>query len=206
MAKELESGIIRNPLVFEPLSHNTFANASLSLTADQNFILVAERMLVKAYNDTMYDYHDGYELAIAVVEEIKDTALESIATEAGIARLSDIAFKNDVARELVLNIQTRFIISFSEYNDKWKDVLKLATKTLTHMPIGVPIDKEKYLVPDDIVSRIYSEDTLLSILQNNTWLVILLFIKLWVKTKSFDELRLKHKEGLISGTANSRNN
>lgn len=206
MSKETESGIIRNPLVFEPLSRNVFENASLSLTADQNFIMVAERMLVKAYNDTMWDYRDGYEIAVAVIEEIKDTALESIATEPGIARLSDIAFKNDVARELVLNIQTRFIIAFSEYNDKWKGVLRLVTKTLTHIPIGVPIDKNKYLVPDDIVDRIYNEETLFSIFQNNTWLVIMLFIKLWVRTKTFDELRLKHKEGLISGTANSRNN
>lgn len=206
MAKEIDSSPIRNPMVFAPLARNTFDNASLSISGDQNYAMVAERMLVKAYTDTMWDYRDAYEITVAVIEEIKDTALETIATEQGIARLADIAFKNDVARELILNIQTRFIILFSDYNDKWKNVLRLLALTLTHMPIGIPIDKEKYLVPVDITERIYNTDTLLAILQNNTWLVITLFIKLWVKTRTFDELRLKHKEDQPNGAPYSRVN
>lgn len=205
MAKE-EINTLRNMLPLEPLLRNTLDNATLSLSGDQNYILVAERMFVKAYNDTMWDYRENYEQAMISIEELKDTALESIATEQGIARVSDIVFKNDVVRELVLNIQTRFIVSFSDYNDKWNNVLRLLTLTLTHTPIGVAVEVNKYMVPKDITDRIYSQSMLFSIFQNNMWLVMVLFIKLWVKTKSFEELRLKYKEGQANGVANPRSN
>ncbi len=190
---ELSESQVYSPLVTAALYPQPLQNVQLSISEKQNFAMVAEEIFSKAIDNTMWDYRKDYTPVYLILNEIKNTAMESIATEAGVTRLADLVFRNEVTRSIVFLIQMRFICQFSEFDAFWTDLITTTAMALTHnvSPTGIPIGVS--LVPDEIRERMYDMEKMRDLMLSNTWLVTVIFIILWGRIHSYDELRAKQR-------------
>lgn len=190
---EVKENQVYSATVTAALYPQALANVQLAISAKQNFAMVAEEIFSKALDHAMWDYRSEYSPIYNILNEIKNTAMESIATEGGIMRLSDLVFRNDVTRELIFLIQTRFLCQLSEFSNFWIDLITTIAMSLTHTTT-TPIDIAGLtLIPDEIRERMYDMPRMRDLMLSNTWLIIVIFIILWGRIHSYDELRAKQR-------------
>lgn len=68
------------------------SSMSLALSNKQNYAIAAEEIFCHALNRTIWIYRNDYDAIEVIASNIKNTAMESVATEAGIGRISDLVF------------------------------------------------------------------------------------------------------------------
>jgi hypothetical protein len=170
----------------------------------QNYAMAAEQMFVHALNRTVWQYRDHYQAVEIMVDQIRNTALESMATTVGLAQVSDIVFKNEAMREFLFTIQMQFFSQFSEFNEQWTAMITNLATSLSGAPLMPTIDgsknlapslvdaapeENKDLTPDVLTMRRFSAEEMTDWLLSNNWLIMFIFVSLWGRIYTYDELR-----------------
>lgn len=161
----------------------------ISLTDKQNFALCAEEIFCHALNRTVWDYRDNYDILEAIFKQIKNTAVESIATDAGLSRISDIVFGDSVVREFISTLRTQFYSQFSEFHAYWNELLLTIAYSITSNEISKDANMSFSLVPEDLQIRTYDADHMRNLFLANSWLVIFILVVLWGRIYSYAELK-----------------
>lgn len=162
----------------------------VALSVKQNFALAAEEIFCHALNRTIWVYRNDYSAIDLMLAEIRNTAMESMATEGGISRISDMVFKNDAMREFLFTLQAQFYSQFAEFHQHWVDLVTNLAASLTNSPLGGQnIKTEMSLVPEDLRLRTHSAQHMTDLLLANTWFIMFIFISLWGRTFTYEELK-----------------
>lgn len=165
----------------------------IALSNKQNYALAAEEIFVHALNRTVWAYRDSYDGVQIIIDNIKNTAMEAVATEPGLARISDMVFGESVVREFLFTLQVQFFSQFAEFNTHWTELLENLALALTNGFISADAKPELCMVPEEIRLRMYDADRMKDLLAANTWLVMFLFTSLWGRIFTYDELRANQR-------------
>lgn len=162
---------------------------SLALSNKQNYAIAAEEIFCHALNRTIWIYRNDYAAIELIAENIKNTAMESVATEAGVSRISDLVFGESVVREFIFTLQTQFFSQFAEFNDHWEEMVGNIAIGLTGGVISNRIKSDLNLMPEELTTRMYDAEHMKDLLLANTWLTMFILIALWGRIYTYDELR-----------------
>jgi hypothetical protein len=75
----------------------------------------------------------------------------------------------------------------------WADLIEHIAYSLTNSPIGVEVKTELSLVPEDLRLRTYEASHMRDLLLANNWLIMFIFIGLWGRTFTYEELRANYR-------------
>lgn len=170
------------------------SNIRIALSDKQNFALAAEEMFNHALNRTIWNYREDYAAVEAFIAVIRNTAMESVATNTGITRIADLVFGNSAMREFIFTLRLQFYSQFAEFHTVWEDLLGKIAIALTGSEISTTADLSLSLVPEDMRIRTYEPTEMKNILLANSWLVIFILIALWGRTFSHAELRSNYNQ------------
>lgn len=179
----LQSGVMAS---LKPEIPNTI---SLALSNKQNYAIAAEEIFCHALNRTIWIYRNDYAAIEVIADNIKNTAMESVATEAGVSRISNMVFGESVVREFVFTLQTQFFSQFAEFNDHWEEMVGNIAAGLTSGLVSERVKKELILIPEELSSRMYDATYMKDLLLANNWLTMFILIALWGRIYTYDELR-----------------
>lgn len=172
----------------------------LLVTDRQNFALTAEVIFNHALARVVWNYRDTISSVYQLLDEIKRTSLESIATNAGLSRISDVVFTDGAMREFVREVQIQFIPQMAEFHTNWSGFIShLATALTNDVMNGEALGEGKSLVPTEITERQQSTAFMTQMLNANTWLIIYILILLWGNVPSYEEYKAKQKYGVGIG-------
>jgi hypothetical protein len=188
LSEEKKSAILLSG-VMSSLKPELPSSMSLSLSNKQNYAIAAEEIFCHALNRTIWVYRNDYAAIELIALNIRNTAMESVATEAGISRISDLVLSESVVREFVLTLQTQFFSQFAEFNDHWEELVGNIATGLTNGPVSARVKKEMSLMPEEISSRTYSTEYMKDLLLANNWLTMFILIALWGRIFTYEELR-----------------
>lgn len=200
---EEKKNVLLHPSLTSALRPETPANLNAALSLKQNYAMAAEQLFVHALNRTVWQYRNHYDAVQIMIDEIRNTAMESMATQAGLAMVSNIVFRNASMREFLFTLQVQFFSQFSEFNDHWADMIGNIATSLSGSVIAPYVDPAKNLMPDsfetadegrdltpdELVMRRFSAEEMKSWLLSNNWLIMFIFVSLWGRTYTYDELR-----------------
>lgn len=209
MNKDMNNEERKNPLLHAGVSSDLQPNSSqtmkLALSNRQNYSMVAEEIFCQALARTIWVYREHYTAVDIFLGKIRNTGMESVATEAGLATIADMVFKDDngALREFLFTLKVQFFSQFSEFNDPWAAMLSDIATSLTNDPIVEGLDPKLNLVPEDLRIRTYSADYMGQILLANSWLVMFIFVALWGRTLTYDELRAKYRRSNLTAANNA---
>ena len=175
------------------------SSLSLALSNKQNYAIAAEEIFCHALNRTIWIYRNDYDAIEVIASNIKNTAMESVATEAGIGRISDLVFGESVVREFIFTLQTQFFSQFAEFNDHWEEMVGNIAIGLTSGFISNNVKKELSLIPEELSLRMYDADHMRDLLLANTWLTMFILIALWGRIYTYDELRSIQRRANAAG-------
>ena len=175
------------------------SSMSLALSNKQNYAIAAEEIFCHALNRTIWIYRNDYDAIEVIASNIKNTAMESVATEAGIGRISDLVFGESVVREFIFTLQTQFFSQFAEFNDHWEEMVGNIAIGLTSGFISNNVKKELSLIPEELSLRMYDADHMRDLLLANTWLTMFILIALWGRIYTYDELRSIQRRANAAG-------
>lgn len=191
----------KNPLLNAGLSSTlkpqTSNSVRLALSNRQNYAMAAEEIFCHALNRTVWVYREHYQAIDIFLGRIRNTAMESVATETGLAKISEMVFtENEGAmREFLFTLRVQFFSQFAEFNDPWKQLLEDIAKSLTNETSIEGANIELNLVPEDLRVRTYTTSYMYEVLLANSWLVMFILIALWGRTFTYDELRANYRRG-----------
>lgn len=186
--EEKKSAIIPSTALAS-LKPESFDSAKWALSTKQNYAIVAEEIFCRALNRTVWAYRNEYVVVEIVANNIQNTAMESVATEAGVARIADLVFSESVVREFIATLQTQFFSQFSEFNDHWEEMIGNIAMGLTSGFTNPRVKAELNLIPEELRSRTYTTEYMKDLLLANNWLTMFIFIALWGRIYSYDELK-----------------
>ena len=172
---------------------------SLALSNKQNYAMAAEEIFCHALNRTIWIYRNDYPAIEVISQNVKNTAMESVATEAGVARISDMVFGESVVREFIFTLQTQFFSQFAEFNDHWEELVGNIAAGLTGGIVSNRIKKEMSLVPEELGLRKYDTEYMKDLLLANNWLIMFILIALWGRIYTYDELRAVQRRANAPG-------
>lgn len=172
---------------------------SLALSNKQNYAMAAEEIFCHALNRTIWIYRNDYPAIEVISQNVKNTAMESVATEAGVARISDMVFGESVVREFIFTLQTQFFSQFAEFNDHWEELVGNIAAGLTGGIVSNRIKKEMSLVPEELGLRKYEAEYMKDLLLANNWLIMFILIALWGRIYTYDELRAVQRRANATG-------
>lgn len=175
----------------------------VALTVKQNFALAAEQIFTHALARTVWVYRDQYQVVELIMAEIRNTAFESLGTDPGIARVSDLVFGDGAIREFLFTLQVQFFSQFTEFNNLWTELIHNIAMGLTNDFTTSEAKKEMSLVPEEISLRTHSSKHMKDLMLANNWLVMFIFIALWGKTYTYDELRYNQRRSLTIAANNN---
>lgn len=188
LSEEKKSAILLSG-VMASLKPELPSSMSLALSNKQNYAIGAEEIFCHALNRTIWLYRNDYAAVELIADNIKNTAMEAVATEAGVGRISDMVFGESVVREFIFTLQTQFFSQFAEFNDHWEEMVGNIAVGLTSGFIGKSVKKELSLVPEELSLRMYDATYMKDLLLANTWLTMFVLIALWGRIYTYDELR-----------------
>lgn len=192
----------KNPLIHASVSSTlkpqTLQSVKIALSTKQNFAMAAEELFCHALNRTVWVYRKDYLAVDAFLEEIRNTAMESIATEQGIARITELVFGQGALREFLFTLRVQFYSQFSEFNTLWAELIENIALSLTNEPLSEEAKPEMSLVPEDLRIRTHSTQHMRDLMLANSWLVMFILTALWGRTFTYEELRANYRR---SGTA-----
>lgn len=175
------------------------SSLSLALSNKQNYAIAAEEIFCHALNRTIWIYRNDYDAIEVIASNIKNTAMESVATEAGVGRISDLVFGESVVREFIFTLQTQFFSQFAEFNDHWEEMVGNIAIGLTSGFISNNVKKELSLIPEELSLRMYDANYMRDLLLANTWLTMFILIALWGRIYTYDELRSIQRRASAAG-------
>ncbi len=175
------------------------SSLSLALSNKQNYAIAAEEIFCHALNRTIWIYRNDYDAIEVIAHNVKNTAMESVATEAGVGRISDLVFGESVVREFIFTLQTQFFSQFAEFNDHWEEMVGNIAIGLTSGFISNNVKKELSLIPEELSLRMYDANYMRDLLLANTWLTMFILIALWGRIYTYDELRSIQRRASAAG-------
>ncbi len=175
------------------------SSLSLALSNKQNYAIAAEEIFCHALNRTIWIYRNDYDAIEVIAHNVKNTAMESVATEAGVGRISDLVFGESVVREFIFTLQTQFFSQFAEFNDHWEEMVGNIAIGLTSGFISNNVKKELSLIPEELSLRMYDANYMRDLLLANTWLSMFILIALWGRIYTYDELRSIQRRASAAG-------
>jgi hypothetical protein len=175
------------------------SSLSLALSNKQNYAIAAEEIFCHALNRTIWIYRNDYDAIEVIAHNVKNTAMESVATEAGVGRISDLVFGEPVVREFIFTLQTQFFSQFAEFNDHWEEMVGNIAIGLTSGFISNNVKKELSLIPEELSLRMYDANYMRDLLLANTWLTMFILIALWGRIYTYDELRSIQRRASAAG-------
>lgn len=172
----------------------------VALSTKQNFALATEELFCHALKRTVWAYRNDYEAIEVIMNEVKNTAIEAIATDQGIERITGLVFGNSVLREFVFMLQAQFFSQFSEFHSHWSEMIGNIAGSLTNDCRITDGNPKFSLIPEEIISRLYGTDHMKDLLLANNWLIMFIFIVLWGRTTTYEELRAIQRRANNNGT------
>jgi hypothetical protein len=173
----------------------------IALSNKQNFALAAEEIFNHALRRTIWNYRSDYIALDEILKEVKNTAMESVATVRGIERISNMVFgpHGSALREFLFALRVQFSSQFGEFYTAWSDLIGDIASSLTSGYTSSDADPDLSLVPEEISDRTYTPADMKKLLLSNTWLIMFLLIILWGRTLNYDELRSNYKFAVGQG-------
>lgn len=203
-SEEKKNAVVLSAAAMASLRPQMPATLKIALSAKQNFSMAAEEMFVHALNRTVWSYRDSYDAVEIIIFNIKNTAMESVATEQGLSRISDLVFGEAVVREFLFTLQAQFFSQFAEFHSHWTEMIENIALALTNSS-GVSdsstVDMTLCMVPEEIRSRMFETKKMKDILLANNWLIMFILTALWGRIYTYDELRANHRRINQSTTA-----
>lgn len=191
--EEKKNAIVLSASAMASLKPQTPDNLKIALSAKQTFSLAAEEIFVHALNRTVWSYRDTYDGVEVIIANIKNTAMESIATEQGIGRISDMVFGEPVVREFLFTLQVQFFSQFAEFHTHWVEMIRHIAVALTNSGISEGGKAELSLIPSDLSSRMYDAEHMKDLLLSNNWLIMFILTALWGRIYTYEELRANQR-------------
>lgn len=178
--------------MLEPTAPNSM---KIALSNKQNFAMAAEEIFNHALRRAIWNYRSDYMALDAILKEVKNTAMESVATARGIERISNMVFGSHGAalREFLFSLRVQFSSQFGEFFTSWGDLIGDIANSLTSGYTSSEADPALCLVPEEIQDRTYTPAEMKKLLLANTWLIMFILIILWGRTLNYDELRANYK-------------
>jgi hypothetical protein len=198
---EEKKDVLRSPGLTSMLRPEAPKALNISPTLKQNFALAAEHIFVHALNRTVWIYRDSYQAVDLILSTIRNTAMESIATQPGIDQITKLVFGDEVVREFMFTLQAQFFSQFAEFHQHWRDMIGDIATALTGSPAGIEIDEQLNLVPEEISGRMFTQKHMQSLLLANNWLIMYILVALWGRTYSHDELRAIQRRSAVNALA-----
>lgn len=196
LAPEERKNTLLHPSLTQALRPQTPDNLHIALSVKQNFSLAAEQIFVHALNRTVWIYRNQYDAVDVMISEIRNTAMESLATERGLSTVSNTVFGNEAMREFLFTLQVQFFSQFGEFQEHWQEMIGNIAASLSGEVIAAPnVDPARSLVPDELGARRYSAVEMQGWLLANNWLIMYLLVSLWGRTYTYDELRAINRRG-----------
>ncbi|BAW19027.1 hypothetical protein [Ralstonia phage RP12] len=158
----------------------------------QNFALAAEQIFVHALNRTVWVYRDTYAAVDIMLKQVCNVAMESLGTQQGIDYVTNMVFYNQdaVLREFLFTLQVQFFSQFGEFQAFWTELISNIAESLTcAVTGGKDVKKDLCLVPAELTERMFTPENMRDLLLANNWLIMFIFIALWGRTYTYDELR-----------------
>lgn len=189
----------KNPLLNAGLSSTlkpqTTNSVRLALSNRQNYAMAAEEIFCHALNRTVWVYREHYQAVDIFLGKIRNTAMESVATETGLAKISDMVFTDNegALREFLFTLRVQFFSQFAEFNEPWKKLIEDIAQSLTNESSIDGAKAELNMVPEDLRVRTFTTEYMRDILLANSWLVMFILIALWGRTFTYDELRANYR-------------
>lgn len=169
----------------------------VALSNKQNFAMSAEIIFSHALNRTIWNYRDKYEAVDILMDLIRNTATESMATQEGISHISNLVFGKEatcaVMREFLFTLQVQFFSQFAEFDSYWVDLLEKISYAITNNPTVAGTDTKLSLVPEELQVRTHSPEHMKALLLANTWLVMFILTSLWGRPLTYEELRANYR-------------
>lgn len=179
MAVKEEIVPIKLSAVFGKLLKNDVTNNNtLMLTEDQNLFLVTEKIFSKAFNQVVWAYRNEYSTIYPLLKGLSNSAIESIATPVGISTVSDLVFNQLALREFIFRVQSTFKVQAALNDALENKLITQLANSIVQLPSNTEVDGKR-LVPDDITDRLFSREAFKQILNENSWLVVVILIVLW---------------------------
>lgn len=172
----------------------------IALTDKQNFALAAEEIFCRALDRTVWNYREDYYAVETFMTSIRNTAMESVATEKGISRIADMVFGDAGMREFIFSLRTQFYSQFAEFHTYWEDLIKFIALSLTTGEVNTSFKSELSLIPEDLRIRTYEPQQMADLLLANSWLVMFLLTALWGRTFTYAELRANYRQTVATNT------
>lgn len=166
----------------------------IALSEKQNFALGAEEIFCHALNRTVWQYREDYAAVELFFSVIRNTAMESVATEKGIERIAEVVFGNSAMREFIATLRIQFYSQFAEFHTHWEDLIAKIAIGLTAGEMSSNAKPELSLVPEDVRIRTFDAEQMKDILLANSWLIMFLLTALWGRSFSYAELRSNYKQ------------
>lgn len=199
MTDKQNTEALKNPLIHATVSStlqpHTLNAVKIALSNRQNYAMAAEEIFCHALNRTIWIYRESYQAVDIFIRTIRNTAMESLATETGIAKVSNMVFSDydGALREFLFTLRVQFYSQFAEFNNPWQEMILDIAKSLTADAMPEGIDPKMNLMPEDLRIRTYTTEYMRDLLLANSWLVMFILIALWGRTFTYDELRANHR-------------
>lgn len=176
---------------------------SLMLSERQNYALVAEQIFVQALSRTMWAYREHYVIIDAVLLTVRNIPMESLATKMGVDHVTNLVHYNPdpVLREFLHTVQVQFFTQFGQFDNQWEDLIGSLATGLCGGATLSNINTALSLVPEELSGRMFVPAKLKELLLANNWLIMFIFISLWGRTYTYDELRATSKRQFGAGAA-----
>ena len=186
--------------MLEPTAPNSM---KIALSNKQNFAMAAEEIFNHALRRTIWNYRTDYMALDEILKEVKNTAMESVATARGIERISNMVFgpNGSALREFLFSLRVQFSSQFGEFFTMWNDLIGDIANSLTGGYTSSDADPSACLVPEEILERTMSSSEMKQLLLANTWLIMFILIILWGRALNYDELRANYKLAVGSASA-----
>lgn len=189
---EEKKNVLHTPGMTSLLKPEMPQGMQVAFSVKQNFALAAEQIFIHALNRTVWVYRERLQAVDMMLSKIRNVAMESLATQPGINYVTDMVFYTEESaalREFLFTLQTQFFSQFGEFQTHWTDLIGHIAESLTCHVAGNEEIKKLALVPADLTDRMFEPVHMKNLLLANNWLIMFIFIALWGRVYTYDELR-----------------
>lgn len=188
---EEKKNVLHTPGLTSLLKPETPKSMQIALSAKQNFALAAEQIFVHALNRTVWVYRERLPAVDLMLSQIRNVAMESLGTQQGISYVTEMVFYTPEAamREFLFTLQVQFFSQFGEFQSHWTEMIGHIAESLTCAVPDSVSDKKLSLIPEELTDRMFTAENMKDLLLANNWLIMFIFIALWGRTYTYDELR-----------------
>lgn len=198
VTEKIAPAVVLLPGALSELCVDNFASTGIRYTEQQNYTIAAQNLFSKVFDSVMWENRSEYIAYHELMKEVKNTAIESIATVDGIDRLYQLAFGNATLRDTLQTLQVRFCTLQCDFNTKWENLIASIALSVTQSSLVAGLaESDKVMLPEEIIARQHDFAFLKGFMLTNTWFTILVLVILWGKLYTYEELRVKYNEKFV---------